>query len=159
MNRDYQILLEEVENTVINKDLKKPREVPNFDNWIMDIAEVVKTRSKDPSRQVGAVLVTLSDNRIVSTGYNGLIAGANDNIDWSDRPFIHSIVIHAEQNCLLYNKQSGLYKMYITTSPCKECLKMLAASGIKKIIYKNDYKDISEVSKLCFYYNIDLIKM
>ena len=78
-----------------------------WDSYFMNIAEVVKTRSLDPKKQVGSVLVSLKDHRIISTGYNSIGAGLNDSIiNWEDRDFISTIVIHSEMNALLYAKSS-----------------------------------------------------
>ena len=75
----------------------------NWNSYFMNIAEVVKTRSPDIKTQVGAVLVSLRDNRIISTGYNSVCAGMDDKtIDWTDRESIGDIVIHAETNAILY---------------------------------------------------------
>lgn len=130
----------------------------SFESYFMNIAEEVKKRSPDPSRQVGAVLV--SNNRIVSTGYNGLPSGINDTIDWKDRDFIHSVVIHAETNAILYAESKfESTKMYITTSPCKDCIKLIASAGVKKVYYREEYRDIEKVKDLCLFFHIDLIKI
>lgn len=69
----------------------------SWNEYFMNIAHVVKTRSKDPKMQVGAVLVSLKDHRIISTGYNSVKSGLNDSeIDWSDRDKIKDIVIRKE---------------------------------------------------------------
>jgi len=126
----------------------------------MNIADVVKTRSLDPKTQVGAVIVSLKDNRIISTGYNSICAGMDDSsIDWTDRDYIHQIVIHAEMNAVLY-AQSKFEDaiLYSTLSPCKDCIKLLSATKIRKIIYKDEYKDIDYVVKLCKFFGIELVK-
>jgi dCMP deaminase len=126
----------------------------------MNIADVVKTRSLDPKTQVGAVIVSLKDNRIISTGYNSICAGMDDSsIDWTDRDYIHKIVIHAEMNAVLY-AQSKFEDaiLYSTLSPCKDCIKLLSATKIRKIIYKDEYKDIDYVVKLCKFFGIELVK-
>lgn len=131
----------------------------SWDQYFMNIADVVKTRSLDPKTQVGAVLVSLKDNRIISTGYNSLCSGMDDtSVDWSDREYVHKIVIHAETNAILY-AQSKFEDaiLYTTLSPCKDCIKLLSATKIRKIIYKDEYRDIEQVRELCKFFKIELI--
>lgn len=130
-----------------------------WNDYFMNIAQVVKTKSKDTKVKVGAVLVSLKDHRIISTGYNGLPAGCNDDIDWKDREHVRSVIIHAEMNCLLYAQSKfDSSILYCTMSPCKDCIKILAASKIKKIIYCDEYRDIPEVKKICKIFDIEIIQ-
>jgi len=132
---------------------------PSWDSYFMNICEVVKTRSPDRTK-VGAVLVSMKDNRIISTGYNSVCSGLEDHlIDWTDRDTIRDIVIHAETNAILYS-QSRFEDavLYCTLSPCKDCIKLLSATKIRMIIYKNEYKDFHIVQKLCEFFNIRLQK-
>jgi len=133
-------------------------ERPSWDDYFMNIAEVIKTRSPDTKTKVGSVLVSKNDNRIISTGYNGLPKNMDDkSIDWNNREDIRNKIIHAEANTLLY-AQSKFEDavLYCTLSPCKDCLKLLSAAKIKKIIYKDQYRDIEMVKDLCKYFNIEL---
>lgn len=130
----------------------------SWDEYFMNIADVVKSRSMDPKTQVGAVLVSLKDNRIISTGYNSVCAGMDDSlINWTNREYIRQIVIHAEMNAILY-AQSKFEDaiLYSTLSPCKDCIKLLSATKIRKIVYRDKYKDIEQVKNLCNYFKIDL---
>jgi dCMP deaminase len=131
----------------------------NWHEYFINIAKMIALKSKDTKRQVGAILVSQIDNRILSTGYNGLPANINDNIDWNDRELVHSLIIHAEMNCILYaNNKYENSILYSTLSPCKDCIKIIAAAKIKKIIYLDEYKDL-EISKvLCKKFNIELVK-
>ena len=132
----------------------------SWDNYFMNIAEVVKTRSLDTKTQVGAVLVSIKDNRIISTGYNSVCAGMDDSlIDWTNRDYVHQIIIHAETNAILY-AQSKFEDaiLYSTLSPCKDCIKLLSATKIRKIIYKDEYRDIDYVKNLCNFFKIELIR-
>lgn len=134
---------------------------PDWDRYFMNIAEVIKTRSLDPKTQVGCVLVSLKDRRIISTGYNSLQSGMDHNIiDWNDREQVYNLIIHAETNAVLYAKSK--YEdsiLYTTLSPCQSCIKLLSATGIKKIIYKIEYKDYETTKKLCDIFNIELKKL
>ena len=125
----------------------------SWEEYYIKMCNVVKLRSKDPKRQVGAILVS-EDNRIISTGYNGLKIGSNDNIDWNDRNLVHLLVLHAETNCLLY--ATSKFKnttLYSTLSPCSHCIKLIASSNIKKIIYQDKYKDFDSVKEICQFYH------
>jgi len=133
--------------------------IPSWDEYFLQLCNVIKTRSKDPKRKVGACLVSLKDNRILSTGYNSLKQGVNDNIDWENRELVHSLVLHAESNVLLYSRsQFEDSILYCTTSPCCNCIKLIAAANVKKILYLEKYKDIENVMEICNYYNIELIQ-
>lgn len=130
----------------------------NWNEYFMNIAKMVALKSKDIKRQVGAILVSQNDNRILSTGYNGLPSNIDDNIDWHNRNLVHSIIIHAEMNCILYASSKFENSiLYSTLSPCKDCIKIIAAAKIKKIIYLDEYKDINISKELCKIFNIELI--
>jgi len=146
----------ENKNIVIKKEYLKR---PSWNMYFMKIAEVIKIRSNDFTK-VGAVLVSIIDNRIISTGYNSLRAGMNDiNIDWTNRELINNIVIHAEMNVIIYAQSKFEDSiLYTTMSPCKACLKIISSTKIKKVIYKHEYKDIKEVKKLSKILNIPLIE-
>lgn len=131
----------------------------DWDTYFITIAKNIALKSKDMKKKVGAVLVSSNDNRIISTGYNGLPSGIDDNIDWGDRNLVHSMIIHAEMNCVLYaNNKYENSILYSTLSPCKDCIKIIAAAKIKKVIYLSDYKDLEISKSLCQKFNIDLIK-
>lgn len=123
---------------------------PTWDEYFMMIAEVVAVRSPDPKYKVGAVVVS-EDKRILGTGYNGFIKGFDDSsVNWNHRETIRPLIIHAEMNAILYSKTNLTQAtLYITISPCTECIKLIAASGIKDIVYKDDYKEINNVRKFC----------
>jgi dCMP deaminase len=133
---------------------------PSWDKYYMNIADVVKSRSNDTKIQVGSVIVSLKDHRIISTGYNSVCAGIDDSIiNWDDREHIRNLVIHSEMNAILYTQSKFEDAViYCTLSPCKDCIKMLSATKIRKVIYKDDYKDIELVRELCKFFNIEIIK-
>lgn len=133
----------------------------SWNDYFMNICEVIKTRSLDPKTQVGAVLVSLKDKRIISTGYNSIPSGLDDfSIDWSDREYVHTIINHAEMNVLLYaNNRFEDSVLYTTMSPCCSCMKLLSSAKIKKVIYKNKYKDIKKAEELALYFGIEMINL
>lgn len=133
---------------------------PSWDEYYLELCNVIKKRSTDPNRQVGSILVEIESNLVMGMGYNGLVSKSNDNIDWKDRELVHSVVLHAEMNCILHsNKSNNPLKMYITTSPCINCLKIIAASNIKKIIFIEKYKDFDNVKKVCDFYGIEILQI
>jgi len=132
---------------------------PTWDQYFISIAEAVATRSPDPKYKVGAVVVS-KENRILGTGYNGFISKFNeDDIDWSNRDTIRPYIIHAEMNAILHSKTNlNNATLYVTLSPCKECIKLIAAAKITKIIYKHPYKDVEFVTNFCNNNHIALLQ-
>lgn len=127
----------------------------SWDETFMNIAEVVKQRSKDPVTQVGACIVS-SDNRILSLGYNGAPNGFDDDdFPWGKvgeySETKHAYVVHAERNAIL-NFRGSLRefegsKLYVTYFPCNECAKEIAQVRIKEVVFciepnwnKDEYK-------------------
>ncbi len=116
----------------------KPRAVPTWHEYFMAIAKAVATRSKDPHRQTGCVIVNPA-LRIIATGYNGAPSGAaDDTLNW-DRPDKYDFMLHAELNALLhpvgYVNDATLY---VTGPPCAECLKAVAAAGIEYVYWLDE---------------------
>ena len=117
-----------------------------WDEYFMAIAKLSAMRSKDPSTQVGACIVS-NDNRILSIGYNGAPNGFEDeNFPWArDGEKIYTkypYVCHAEMNAILNyrgtKKEFENAKIYVDLFPCNECAKMIIQSGIKEVIYLSD---------------------
>lgn len=115
-----------------------------WDEYFMGVAKLSAQRSKDPSTQVGACIVS-NDNKILSVGYNGAPNGYDDETMPWDREgdFIntkYAYVCHAELNAILNNKGSNLEnsRIYVDLFPCNECAKAIIQSGIKEIIYLSD---------------------
>ena len=114
----------------------------------MGIAILSAQRSKDPSTQVGACIVS-SENKILSVGYNGMPRNCDDDIYPWDREgdelnTKYMFVCHAELNAILNYSGSNLKgsKVYVTLFPCNECAKALIQSGVSEVIYYSDkYSD------------------
>ncbi len=104
----------------------------------MEVAELVKTWSKDPSTKVGAVVVG-PDREIRSTGYNGLVRGVDDNKpERLERPTKYDFFEHAERNvvynaCLIGASLKGCV-IYVTAMPCPDCARAIIQSGIKMVV-------------------------
>ena len=129
---------------VMNNNLNKKRD--NYISWeeyFMAIAKLSAMRSKDPSTQVGACIVS-NDNRILSIGYNGAPNGFNDDeFPWAregkNLDTKYPYVCHAELNAILnYRGNLEDSKLYVALFPCNECAKAIIQSGIKEIIYADD---------------------
>lgn len=116
-------------------------ERPTWNEYFKEIVTVTATRSPCERLQVGCLLV--KDNRIISQGYNGFIAGCEHKSVVRDN---HEMAtIHAEQNAVSDCAKRGVSCndsiAYITHYPCINCMKIMSASGIKEIRYINDYKN------------------
>ena len=109
----------------------------SWDEYFMEIAESVAKKSKDPSAQVGCVIVD-PKRRPVSFGYNGLIQGADETkMTLSERPMKYYFAIHAEMNALIF-AQRNLEDciLYCSFATCDNCLKHCLQAGIKKFVYR-----------------------
>jgi dCMP deaminase len=123
---------------------------PSWDEYFIDIVELIKSRSTCIRRKVGALIV--KEKRILATGYNGAPNSCKHcdelgcirqqlNIPSGER---HELcrAIHAEQNAIVQAAYSGNGgTLYVTHQPCVLCSKMAINAGITKIIFKGDYPD------------------
>ena len=128
---------------------------PSWDEYFMEMAELVAKRSTCLRRNVGAVVV--QDRRIVATGYNGAPVGLAhcDELEGGclrQRMGIPSgerhemcRALHAEQNAIIQAATSGQSvegaTIYITHQPCVICAKMIINAGIDRIVVKEGYPD------------------
>ena len=117
----------------------------SWDTYFMQITEIVASRSTCDRAVVGCVLVN-KDHRIVSTGYNGSVAGNPhcDDVGHTMRDGHCIATIHAEMNALLYCAKEGIPTKdticYVTHFPCLNCTKALIQAGIREVVYKNAYR-------------------
>lgn len=112
-----------------------------WDNRFLDLAEHVSKWSKDPSTQVGAVIVR-PDNTIVSLGYNGFPRGVNDSPqNLHNREHKYPRVVHAEVNAILMAKEPlANCTLYVTPlSPCSSCAGVIIQSGIRRVAFRSAY--------------------
>ena len=131
----------------------------DWKNYFMSLSYLIASRSSCDRLHVGCVLV--KDNHVISSGYNGFLAGhphisrVRDNHEQA--------TVHAEQNCIADCAKRGISTenstAYITHYPCINCCKILLASGVKTIIYDEDYKNDSLVTELCNEANIKIYKI
>lgn len=117
----------------------------SWDQYFLEIAETVATRSTCDRLHVGAVLVR--DRTIISTGYNGSIRGAPHCCDVGCTvEHQHCITtVHAEANAVAQAARNGsrtdAATCYCTASPCWPCFKLLVNAGITRIVYRTFYRD------------------
>jgi dCMP deaminase len=116
-----------------------------WDVYFMNIANVVASRSTCPRKYVGSVVVR--DKTILSTGYNGSIRGMPHCTEAGHMMENDHCVatIHAEANAIIQAAKNGVMidgaTIYVTASPCWNCFKMIANSGIRRICYGEFYRD------------------
>lgn len=127
---------------------------PTWDEYFLEVANLVAKRSTCYRRHVGAVLV--KDKRILATGYNGAPCGLKDclEIGFCVREKLgipsgerHELcrALHAEQNVIIQAALHGVGTrdsiLYLTNQPCIICAKMLINTAIKEIVITGDYPD------------------
>lgn len=136
---------------------------PSWDEYFMNLAEVVRSRADCTRRKVGALIV--KDKRIIATGYNGTphnIKNCSEGgclrckkrdegkINWYEYEE-NCVCIHAEQNAIIQAAYQGATTrgatLYSTTLPCSTCAKIIINAGIKEVIYKEDYPE-SQAKKI-----------
>jgi len=128
-------------------------ERPTWDEYFMQITDLVASRSTCLRRQVGAVLV--KDKNILATGYNGVPSGITHcdvagclreqlKVPSGER---HELCrgLHAEQNAIIQAARHGVNidgaTIYCTDSPCIICSKMLINAGVRSVVFKRGYPD------------------
>lgn len=129
----------------------KRQDYISWDEYFMGVALLAARRSKDPSTQVGACIVS-PEKIIISTGYNGLPNGCSDDeYPWGreGEETKYPYVVHAELNAILNAGGRVLRgaKLYVALFPCNECAKAIIQSGIKEVIYLSDKYAATDVVK------------
>ena len=111
-----------------------------FDRRYLEMAAIWSQNSYCIRRQVGALIV--KEKMIISDGYNGSPAGFEnvcEDENFKTKPY----VLHAEANAITKvaksNNSSEGATLYITSSPCMECAKLIIQSGIRRVVYSNHY--------------------
>jgi len=108
----------------------------NWDDYGMTLARAVAAKSKDPSTRVGCVILD-RENRVVATGFNGLPRYVPDDPQvLRDREMKLALVIHAEENALLFARQSleGCTAYVWPMPPCSRCAAKLAQAGVMRVV-------------------------
>jgi dCMP deaminase len=146
----------------MTKDERRQRSPPpeeriSWNDYFMKAATLASVRSPCDRLKVGCVIV--KNNRLISMGYNGFLAGTDHRsiVRWGHE----QATIHAEINAITDAAKRGVSIddtiAYITHYPCINCFKALASSGVKKIYYQVDYKNDPILEDLG--YGISLIKV
>ena len=121
--------------TMENKDKQL-----ELDRRYMRMAAIWAEKSYCVRRQVGALIV--KDKMIISDGYNGTPVGF-ENICENEDGFTKPYVLHAEANAITKiarsNNNSNGATLYVTTSPCIECAKLIIQAGIIRVVYGEEY--------------------
>ena len=111
-----------------------------FDRHYLEMALIWAKNSYCVRRQVGALLV--KDRMIISDGYNGTPSGF-ENICEDESGKTKPYVLHAEANAITKvaqsNNSSQGATLYVTSSPCMECAKLIIQAGIKRVVYCDSY--------------------
>lgn len=136
---------------------------PSWDEYFMATAFLIASRSACNRLNVGCVLVSSGEekNRIIAAGYNGFLPGAPHAS--RVREGHEQATVHAEQNAICDAARRGVRidgaTAYITHFPCIQCAKMLAASGIATIKYRDDYRNDPLVRELLAESSVSLLKL
>lgn len=120
-------------------------ERPSWDEYFLKMAEQVSTRSPDPNTKHGCVLVS-PDRRVISTGYNGPVAGLPNEMVPLERPAKYNWFIHAEDNAVSFARcDLRGCTAYVTGVPCAACFRRLLQVGVRRIVFgSRESKCISE---------------
>ncbi len=133
-------LLEQVAQATENLDGR-----PSWDAYFMATALLLASRSSCERLHVGCVVVSGGENpnRIIAAGYNGFLPGAAHRSRVRDGH--EQATVHAEQNAVADAARRGVElggaRVYVTHIPCITCCKILAAAGIREIVYRYDYRN------------------
>ena len=129
------------EGTFVHSSLEKMKQ-RKYDKAYLKMAQEWAKLSHCKRKQVGALIV--KDKMIISDGYNGCPSGFENTCE-DEEGNTKWYVLHAEANAIMKvarstNDCKGA-TLYLTLSPCKECSKLIHQSGIKRLVYLNEYKD------------------
>lgn len=120
-----------------------------YDKAYLRMAQEWAKLSHCKRKQVGSLIV--KDNTIISDGYNGTPSGFTNACE-DEEGNTHWYVLHAEANAILKVAKSTQNAegatLYITLSPCQDCSKLIIQAGIKRVVYLNQYKDVSGIDFL-----------
>ena len=108
-----------------------------WDTRFLELSESIATWSKDPSRGVGAVIVSPM-KQVLATGYNGLPRGVEDHPERLERPVKYDLIVHAEMNAIIQCARNGTTPvgatMYSSFSPCIQCTLSIVQAGIARVV-------------------------
>ena len=112
-----------------------------FDKSYLKVAGIWAENSYCNRRKVGALIV--KDRMIISDGYNGTPSGFENNCE-DENGVTKPYVLHAEANAITKVAKSGNNSLgatlYVTAAPCLECSKLIIQAGIKRVVYRDEYR-------------------
>lgn len=121
----------------------------NLDNRYLEMAQIWSQNSYCERKKVGALLV--KDKMIISDGYNGTPSGF-ENVCEDENDVTKPYVLHAEANAITKvaksNNSSEGSTLYITTSPCLECAKLIIQAGIRRVVFSEKYRNTDGIDLL-----------
>jgi len=122
---------------------------PQFDRRYLQMAKIWAKNSYCKRRQVGALIV--KERMIISDGYNGTPAGF-ENICEDENGITKPYVLHAEANAITKvakssNSSEGA-TLYVTSSPCMECSKLIIQAGIRRVVFCDEYHNLDGIDLL-----------
>lgn len=130
-----------------------------LDKRYLRMAYIWAENSYCKRRQVGAILV--KDKMIISDGYNGTPSGF-ENVCEDENNTTKPYVLHAEANAITKvarsNNSSEGATLYVTSSPCIECSKLIIQAGIRRVVYADSYR-LSDGIDLLERAGIDLVSV
>lgn len=134
-----------------------------FTQTHMKTAELYARHSRSKRNQVGAVLVNDDNDRILSCGYNGMLPNGDNDCEYINKDgelVTKPEVVHAEENVILFCAKAGISTkgkiLYTTLSPCFQCSKSIITAGIKRVVFKELYRDTAGID-LLKQYGIEII--
>ena len=96
---------------------------------------------------------------VVGLGYNGLAPKKNvPSSFWEDRDKRRAYMVHAETNCLSLCKRGEVELLAVTLLPCSYCAAMIAAYGVKEVLYAENYEQDDSAKMIFGFYNISLLQ-
>jgi dCMP deaminase len=117
--------------------MNDPTRAAKWDRRFLELSETIARWSKDPSRGVGAVIVSPS-RQIVATGFNGLPRGIEDRPERLERPAKYDLICHAEMNAIIQCARNGVSPMgctiYTSFSPCVHCTLSIIQAGVVRVV-------------------------
>lgn len=142
-----------VQGKWIDMQKQMMRDVEGWDEYFIRMARFVATRSKDGSKQVGAVVVDPVSRVILSTGFNGFPRGVRESEELWSRPAKYDRVVHAETNAIIAAARSGVSlmgaTMYLGCMPCHDCANDIIQSGISLVMAQtfNEHNPFTDDSR------------
>ncbi|MFM7052313.1 MAG: deoxycytidylate deaminase [Planctomycetota bacterium] len=117
--------------------MQDPARAQKWDRRFLELSDTIAKWSKDPSRGVGAVIVSGS-RQIMATGFNGLPRGIEDRPERLVRPVKYDLICHAEMNAIIQCARNGVSPVgatiYTSFAPCVHCTLSIIQSGIVRVV-------------------------